>query len=63
MVLRLYESLGRHTAAFLTPGFEVRGAALTDLLERPAGEDLVRDGRGYVLDFRPFEVKTLRLSR
>ncbi|MCC9194523.1 glycosyl hydrolase-related protein [Arthrobacter sp. zg-Y916] len=63
VVLRLYESLGRHTAAFLEPGFEVRDAALTDLLERPAGEAPARNGRGYVLDFRPFEVKTLRLSR
>ena len=66
VVLRLYESLGGHTSAVLTAGFAARAAAATDLLERPAaaGAEIPRraDGR-WDLEFRPFEVKTVRLLR
>lgn len=66
VVLRLYESLGGHTGAVLTAGFPARAAVLTDLLERPEAADAQlprrEDGR-WELAFRPFEVKTVRLSR
>lgn len=66
VVLRLYEALGGHTNAVLTAGFPARTAVLTDLLERPvdAAAELPRRGDGrWELDFRPFEVKTVRLAR
>jgi alpha-mannosidase len=62
VVVRLYESLGSHTRATVTPGFETTGAIRTDLLERPL-EDASELVLSEPLAFRPFEIVTLRLAR
>jgi hypothetical protein len=58
IVVRLYESLGGRATARLTAGFPLGSATLTDLLERTIA---ACDTAG--LSFRPFEIKTLRLTR
>jgi alpha-mannosidase len=66
VVLRLYESRGGRASIRLTAGFAVGTATATDLLERPlAGAGpLPVTGSGTVeLSFRPFEIRTLRLTR
>jgi hypothetical protein len=62
VVLRLYESLRTSARCTVTLGFPVRKVLETDLRERTLRELLVRDGR-VELDFRPFEIKTLLVSR
>ncbi len=62
VVLRLYEAARTTTRCRLRIGFSITRAHQTDMLERPEGElsvfaDVVE------LDFRPFEIKTVRLTR
>ena len=66
VVVRLYESRGGRARARATAGFAVGAATETDLLERPAaggGARPVVDGSSVELEFRPFEIRTLRLRR
>jgi alpha-mannosidase len=66
VVVRLYESQGGRASARLTPDFPMGTATETDLLERPlagAGPLSVTGGRTVELSFRPFQVRTLRLTR
>jgi alpha-mannosidase len=66
VVVRLYESQGGRASTRLTADFPIVTATPTDLLERPlpdAGPLLVTDGNMVELSFRPFEVRTLRLTR
>ncbi|HEY3952609.1 MAG TPA: glycoside hydrolase family 38 C-terminal domain-containing protein [Streptosporangiaceae bacterium] len=66
VVVRLYESQGGRASTRLTAGFPVAAATLTDLLERPlpgAAPLPVADGGTVDLSFRPFEIRTLRLTR
>ncbi|MBG0784906.1 MAG: alpha-mannosidase [Anaerolineaceae bacterium] len=61
LVLRLYEAMGTGTRTVLSTSLPVRSARQMDMLEKvQAGIELV-DGK-ICLDFRPFEIKTLRLS-
>jgi alpha-mannosidase len=63
VVLRCYESRGGRAAATLQANFPVRGAWLTDLLERPLTELEVGPGYTVALQLRPFQVITVKLSR
>jgi alpha-mannosidase len=66
VVVRLYESRGGRASTRLTADFPVAGATATDLLERPlagAGPLPVTGGNTVELAFRPFEIRTLRLTR
>lgn len=66
VVVRLYESRGGRAGARLSADFPVHSATPTDLLERPlreAGPLPVTDGGTVELTFRPFEIRTIRLSR
>jgi len=66
VVVRLYESQGGRASTRLTADFPVVAATSTDLLERPlpdAGPLSVTDGSTVELSFRPFEIRTLRLTR
>jgi alpha-mannosidase len=66
VVVRLYESRGGRASARLTAGFAVGAATPTDLLERPlpaAGPLPVASRSTVELSFRPFEIRTLRLTR
>ncbi|GAB2608172.1 glycoside hydrolase family 38 C-terminal domain-containing protein [Streptomyces capparidis] len=57
VVARLYEAHGGRARAVLTPGFPVGSVTVTDLLERPLGPGALE------VSLRPFEIRTLRLSR
>ena len=60
VVVRLYESKATATRAVLSTTLHPATAALCDMLESPVEDVPVNDGH-VALDFRPFEVKTLRL--
>lgn len=69
IVVRLYEADGAATRVRLVPGFPVRRAEVTNLLEDEPAELPVdvteRPGEGPAklsLDFGPFEIRTLRLT-
>ncbi len=65
VVVRLYEAVGGRAAARLSAGFPLSAAISTDLLERRWSETEEYEvvDNGISLSLRPFEVKTLRLSR
>lgn len=58
-IARLYECEGSQAQAALVPGFAVKQAAVTDMLETVAHPLEPEDGQ-YALTFRPFEIKTLK---
>jgi alpha-mannosidase len=60
IVLRLYEAYRSATKCRLETPLRVAQAWQTDMLENKQVE-LALDGDGIVLDFRPFEIKTVRL--
>jgi alpha-mannosidase len=62
VIVRLYESLGERATTAVTLGFVRAAVVETDLLERPTGEPVPAD-EPVRLEFRPFEIKTLRISR
>jgi alpha-mannosidase len=60
LVVRLYESAGAATSAELLCGFGLTAAEETNLIEEhPA--PLPVSGKAVALDFRPFEIRTIRL--
>ena len=59
IILRLYEAKRNRTHCTLTSPLPIIKASQTDMLERHQGELSVSQGK-IELDFRPFEVKTLR---
>ncbi len=60
-VVRLYESDGSTLRCDLALGFPVRSAAIADMMEKPTAALPVEAGN-IALDFRPFEIKTIRLK-
>jgi alpha-mannosidase len=61
VVIRLYEAKRMATRCVLTTSLPVRSAALTNMLEEEEGR-LRLAGGDIALEFRPFEVKTVRLK-
>ena len=61
LILRVYEALGGRARIRLRVSEEITRAALTDLLERVESE-LQVDANSVVVDLRPFEILTVRLS-
>ncbi len=61
VVVRLYEAKHMATRATLTTALPVKAAMLTDMLEG-SGAQLPRQAGKIALDFRPFEIKTIRLQ-
>ena len=59
-VLRLYEAAGRPTSARIHFAAQVLAAEEVNLLEDPGGKLAVADNALH-LDFRPFEIKTVKL--
>jgi len=62
VVVRLYESVRATTRCTLRTLLPVRNAVVTDMLEQPVGESLGMADGAIPLEFRPFEVKTVRLQ-
>ncbi len=60
LVLRLYESMRTTTQVKLTTSLPVAAVHRTDMLENIASSLTIEDG-AISLEFRPFEIKTLRL--
>jgi alpha-mannosidase len=61
LVVRLYESAGASTRAELACGFALAEAAEANLIEEEP-KPLDVSGGALRLDFRPFEIRTLRLK-
>ena len=61
IILRLYEAKRTHTRCNLSTSLAVRQVFQTDMLERVQLE-IPQDKGKIELSFRPFEIKTLRLS-
>jgi alpha-mannosidase len=61
VIARLYEAMRTATRCTLTTRLPVRAASQTDMAEEQQHELVCADGR-IELDFRPFEVKTVRLK-
>jgi alpha-mannosidase len=61
LILRLYEAKRMATRCALKMGLPVYEAMACDMLEEPAGA-LPVDGGVIALNFRPFEVKTVRVK-
>ncbi len=66
VIVRAYEALGARTSGAVSIGFDTTGVTVTDLLERPSGDQsaLGTDAAGTpTLSLRPFQLVTLRLAR
>ncbi|MFI5479831.1 alpha-mannosidase [Streptomyces rubiginosohelvolus] len=61
VIVRLYESAGGRARTRLKVAFPVTEARITDLLERPL-HPAETDEDGLVLDLRPFQILTVRLT-
>ncbi|MFG3395761.1 alpha-mannosidase [Streptomyces parvus] len=61
VIVRLYEAAGGRARTRLTVSFPVTEARITDLLERPL-HPAATDEDGLVLDLRPFQILTVRLT-
>ncbi|MFI0875611.1 alpha-mannosidase [Streptomyces parvus] len=61
VIVRVYESAGGRARTRLTVSFPVTEARITDLLERPL-HPAATDEDGLVLDLRPFQILTVRLT-
>jgi alpha-mannosidase len=61
IILRLYESKRSSTKCRLTTSLPIKHAAQTDMLERNMTEISIIKGI-IPLEFRPFEIKTIRFS-
>ncbi|MFG3531271.1 alpha-mannosidase [Streptomyces sp. NPDC047917] len=63
VVVRLHEAHGGRVSARLTAGFALAGASVTDLLERPLADERAEvEGDAVLLELRPFQIVTLRLT-
>ena len=61
VIVRLYESKRTATRCILETSLPIKNAVQTNMLEEEQG-DLALDESTIALDFRPFEIKTIRLS-
>ncbi len=59
VIVRLYEALGRRATGTLTVDFENTGIREVSLIE----DELADPRTGSALALRPFEVRTLRITR
>lgn len=61
VVVRMHECAGASVRASLRLGFEASAASVCDLMERATAPLGISDG-GVMLDFAPFEIKTVMLT-
>jgi alpha-mannosidase len=63
LVVRLYEAHGARGRARIAVGVDVASVVRANLLEDPAGDDLLGGDASVELDYRPFEIITLLVRR
>ena len=66
VIVRLYEGWGRRSRGTITTPFPLAEVIETDLLERPVVPAVLRtgtDAAAIAVEFRPFQLATLRLRR
>jgi alpha-mannosidase len=61
MIIRLYEAKRMATRCYLTTTMPVEGASLANMLEEGEADLMIENGH-LGLDFRAFEIKTIRLK-
>lgn len=61
LILRAYESQGKRTQAVFTLGFDAQRVQQTDMLETGVCQELSLHGRQVTAEFKPYEIKTLRI--
>ncbi|AGZ40910.1 putative alpha-mannosidase [Actinoplanes friuliensis DSM 7358] len=62
LIVRLYEAAGTRVRSLIRPGFAFTTAWSTDLLERPVDEQKWHSPDSIELEFRPFQIVTLRIT-
>jgi alpha-mannosidase len=60
LIVRLYESSGRNGRAEISFPYRIHTAELVDMMENHI-EDIETKGDRIVLDFKPFEIHTVKL--
>lgn len=63
LILRFYEYTGGAANIILPLPKGYTRAEYCDLRERAINDELVMDGNSLLMDFKPFEIKTLRLTK
>lgn len=62
VIVRLYEAMRSATRCTLSSSLPVISASLVNMVEEPLGSHLEWQNGQVELDFRPFEIKTVRLA-
>jgi alpha-mannosidase len=62
LILRLYECTGGRSSVALTFHSAIKSVTLVNLMESPSGDKLAMKHRVVPLQFKPFQIQTLRLS-
>lgn len=63
VIIRMYESEGVRSSFEAKANFEVKAAKLTDSLERPNNEKLAFASGTVKIDFKPFQLRTIRFYK
>ncbi len=62
VILRFYQAEHANVQAMITLNFPVRSACLTNLMEEKIDSVSINPDGSFMLDFNPFEIKTVRLA-
>lgn len=60
LILRAYESFGGHNSTRIASTLKIEKVIRCNLLEQPQGAELTWQDGGVALDFKPFEIITLK---
>ena len=63
MIIRAYEAYGKRTCTKISLGFEVREVSEVDMMEWNELEKMEVADNSFRTTFRPYEIKTFRVSR
>ena len=62
LYIRLINYSQEFQKAALTMNFSVKSAAAVDFMECPVNEPIETDGNRILMDFRPWEIRTVRIE-
>lgn len=63
IIFRAYETQGKRSTTTITCGFPVESVQEVDMLETSVYEKLQAEGNTFTADFKPYEIKTFRVSK